>query len=253
MKSTFSNMILMSATILGTVSYGGERCYTYAPDQYTLLHAYSDSQGNVIEENLSTASYRFFMVRPDKLDQLNSHTFVLMKNKNSTIVEYNTMECYRFRGTTGGYECQGECDSGHLIVGEDARLRAHKGVLFGETIDAPGGDWELIWRRSGTLLNPQNVPCPPSVAKLARHTVDVDETYAREHAAFSQEPYLHVCYSQKDLRYVRGTIQPLYVDCEISRNTCKEMGMLRFGHYKTEKSARDALYRCQHSTPINRK
>jgi hypothetical protein len=249
MKSTFPNMILVSAAVFVTFGYGAERCYEYDSDQYTLLHTWSDAQGKIIKQHLNTSAYRFLMIRPGKLDQLNSHTFALMEKSNGKIIEYNTMECFPFRGTTGGYECQGECDSGHVIVGEQGQLRARVGVLFGETIDSPEGDWELTWKKAGTLLHPQSVDCSPSVAKLARHRVDVDQKYAKEHQALSQEPYRHVCYSQKDLRYVQGTVQPLYVDCEISKDTCTDMGMERFGHYANEDLARAALDRCQHSTP----
>ena len=246
-KHTFSNMILIlsNITLFSSMMNGGEICYEYSPCNYTLLHEYAGSKS----ERPDPRQYRLIMVHPQKLDRLNSHTFVLLKKKTGTIVDYNTMECYPFRGTTGGYECQGECDSGHVIVGEDARLRSNHGIGFGETIDSSEGTWDLQWLRPGTLMMPHRLICPPSVAKKSRHHVDVDEQYAGEHEKYALEPYKNVCYSQKDMRYVSGKIQPLYVDCEISKVPCDEMGMQRFGQYQSEQGARLALLRCQRSTP----
>jgi hypothetical protein len=255
MKAIFLNTTFIGLALLVSSLVGGEVCYEYAPKGYTLVNAWSDAQGKIHSKTLPTSQYRFMLVKPDKqLDRLNSHTFVLIdKTTSKPVIEHNTMECYPFRGTTGGYECQGECDGGHVIVAEDGRLRSRAGMVFGETVDAPGGDWELEWNVPGSLLSARAVPCPPAVARLARHTVDVDETYARQHAAFALEPYRYVCYGHKEMRYVKGLRQPLYADCEITPNPCSELGMQRFGHYDTENLARKALLRCQHSTPRKKK
>ena len=169
------------------------------------------------------------------------------------MLEYNAMECYDFRGTTGGYVCQGECDSGHVIVAADHRLRSREGVLFGESIDAPDGDWTVKWRSPGSLISPREVSCPPEVSQnIAASGSDfvVSEAYIKQREKYSATlTYQYVCYGKKELRLVQGKWHPLYSDCEISSNTCEEMGMERFGHYGTEKAARKALTRCQHSAP----
>jgi hypothetical protein len=252
MKSIFSNTMIVGLALLASPLVSGEVCYEYDSKYYTLVNAWSDAQGKMHSRTLPASAYAFILVKPDKqLDRLNSHTFVLIDKKTGkAVIEHNTWECYPFRGTTGGYKCHGECDGGRVIVAEDGRLRSHIGMLFGETVDAPGGNWELEWDTHGSLLPAHAIPCPPAVAKLARHSVDVDETYARQHAAFALEPYRYVCYGHKEMRYAEGAHrQPLYADCEITPDPCSEMGMQRFGHYQTEKLARKALSRCQHSIP----
>jgi len=160
MKAIFLNTTFIGLALLVSSLVGGEVCYEYAPKGYTLVNAWSDAQGKIHSKTLPTSQYRFMLVKPDKqLDRLNSHTFVLVdKTTSKPVIEHNTMECYPFRGTTGGYECQGECDGVHVIVAEDGRLRSRVGMLFGETVDALGGDWELEWNIPGSLLSARAVP-----------------------------------------------------------------------------------------------
>jgi len=246
MKAPPITTVLIAGALLTISTLDAQvTCYEYPMDHFTIIHEHSNQSGDIKKEILDPKQYRFLLAVPEKLNQLKHHTFFLYHGDK--MLEYNAMECYDFRGTTGGYECQGECDSGHLIVAADHALRSKEGVMFGESVDDSDGDWYVRWHQPGQLIDAHETACPVEIKSKLPNDKGYDKEYIKTHAAFSMQAYQNVCYSTKEMRRVRGKWQPLYGDCEINRQSCDEMGMQRFGHYQNEAAARAALDRCQHS------
>ena len=230
-------------------------CFEYPTEKITLVHSTMKSDGpdnfKEIHEQVDPAPYRLLMARASRPNKLNWHYLYLVRKRDNRIITSQSLECNPKKGFSGGFTCHGECDSGSADFDRrDNLILTSENILLGESIDLPEGEWEMRAKNRDTLLPATPVSCLPEIEKQNLAPDDsVADSYVEQVKKEENRPAHYVCYSTKTIQSVNGEPKLKYEGCLVSKDACKEIGLLHFGHYSSDLATDEALIRCRNATP----
>jgi len=218
--------LLLTLLLLGSSAQAYYSCYEYSKDELTL----QSKQGSF---------ERIILAKTPKLSYNKMSYLILTDAKGEKIAYLQSMGCERKKG---GYDCGGECDSGHIFLDNKMGLTLEKSyplsvedTIF-ESPHPPKLDFRehIGMKQLKTPAKATKVKCPPAVNTLYHPNRDKE---------FKE--YRYVCYKSK----VYKNNKTIYKGCERSKRLCRYNDLYYFGHYPNDGQTDKALKRCENSKP----
>ena len=248
-------IIGITAAAIVSLSAGNNLCFEYPSSRIELTHITMEitdpDDSREVHEKVDPAPYRLLMARASRPNKLNWHYLYLVRKHGNRIITSQSLECNPKKGFAGGFKCHGECDSGGADFDRrDNLILTSENILLGESIDLPEGEWEMAAKNRDALLPATPVPCLPEIEKQNLAPDDsVADSYVEQVKREENRPAHYVCYSAKTIQSINGEPRPRYEGCQVSKDACKEIGLLHFGHYNSDLATNEAMIRCRKSTP----
>jgi len=247
------SILLLFTLLIYKLNALGYVCKEYEPSKFKLSIEYStDSDSEMLTpqsdikkikqyiKNSKTDIDKFILCFDKKEQKDGENTSLVSIHIDKNGHQYSAfMDC--FIGNNGDfnksiYICSIECDGGGLYIDEDFNMRLYDGGLYIERaldISVPYFVIDMsIQQNKKEYLKPIK-DVNPKLYKISMKWVDSDK--------YKSKKGLYICYSYKD--------NEKYEDCEEYNRDCREIGLMRFGHYPNIQEAKKALNRCQHSKP----
>jgi len=251
------HLLILAGMAVAAVSLQADQkiCYEYPQNQVKLIHlttkTISEERVEDIRKTVDPSLYRLILARSSKASKLHWHYLYLLKKESDAIVSYQSFECTPRKGLTRGFDCHGECDSGGITVDKNGNLIIASETLFlGDSVDLPEGAWEVALSDKGAILRSHHITCPETIAKEKYgDDKDVADSYLQAVERENDRSARYVCYTDKIISSQGGKKRVVYQGCQVSKYSCKEEGLLHFGHYSSALATDEALARCRHSKP----
>lgn len=240
------------AAVAGAAQAGNNICYEYPIDKTNLTQSYtkkiSSDKIQDITKNVDTSDYRLIIAKSAKKTKLNWHYIYLIRKSSGKTISWQSLECTPHRGISGGYDCHGECDSGELYIDRNNDIRIKYSLDLGDSIDLPEGTYEV---NASGLLRAKETACTKDIdaEDITKNDDEVSDSYVEMVEKNQKIPARYVCYNSKTISSKNGNSVPKYEGCIASKDSCRDIGLLHFGHYNSATATNEALIRCRESAP----